>query len=103
LGRFKFEKFSLKSLIENLYDHYVLVYTFIQICFLLLQLCLANSGVARVPCALGQKIFLRPHQQNCRVWKWKIRAKARKKQWQNICCWDFCSFPIGIIQYRLRC
>jgi len=22
------------------------------------------SGVARVPCALGRKIYLRPHQQN---------------------------------------
>jgi len=26
-----------------------------------------GSDVAIVPCALGQKLFLRPHQQNCRV------------------------------------
>jgi len=37
------------------------------------------SGVARVPCALEQKIFLRPHQQKLQSLKWKISAKARKK------------------------
>jgi len=46
-------------------------------CTLFLQ-----SGVARVPG--GQKLFLHPHQQKMQSLKWKIGAKARKKQKQNI-------------------
>jgi len=45
-----------------------------------------TSGVARVPCALGQEIFLRLRQQKPRSLKWKICAKVRKKQKQNIYC-----------------
>jgi len=43
-----------------------------------------NSGVARVPCALEQEIFLRPPKQKLRSLKRKIVQKVRKKQKQNI-------------------
>jgi len=43
-------------------------------------------GVARIPYARGQNIFLRPHQQKLQSFKWKICAKARSKQQRNICC-----------------
>jgi len=42
------------------------------------------SGIARVPCAWRQNIFLHPHHQKLFSWKWKIDAKAQKKQKQNI-------------------
>jgi len=44
------------------------------------------SGVARVPCTRGAKIFLRPHQQKLQSLKRKIGVKAQKKQKHNICC-----------------
>jgi len=37
------------------------------------------SGVARVPCALGQEIFLRPPQKKLRTLKRKIGAKSEKE------------------------
>jgi len=39
-----------------------------------------NSGVATVPCALGQEIFLRPCQQKLQSLKLKIAAKISKMQ-----------------------
>jgi len=41
------------------------------------------SGVARIPCALGQEIFLRPRQQKLQSLKRKISAKVGKKQKLN--------------------
>jgi len=46
----------------------------------------ANSGVAKVPCALGQGIILCSLQQKLQSLKWKIGAKVRKKQKHNIYC-----------------
>jgi len=43
-----------------------------------------GSGVARVPCALGHKIFLRPSSTKRHGLKWKIGTKVQKKQKQNI-------------------
>jgi len=40
----------------------------------------AGSGVARVPCALGQEIFLPPCQQKVQSLKWKLLAKIWKMQ-----------------------
>jgi len=57
--------------------------------YLFLKCKVSASGVARVP--WGKKYKFGSHQRNCGVWKWKIRAKMRKNQWRNNCCWDFCS------------
>jgi len=55
-----------------------------------------SSDVARLFCVLGQKIFLRslpPVNKNYGVYlKWKIGAKVRKKQTQNIYCSYFVLF-----------
>jgi len=51
-----------------------------------------SSGVDKVPCALGQEIFLRPRQQKLQSLKWKIGAKVWKKQKQNIYCSYFVPF-----------
>jgi len=46
---------------------------------------LASSGVARVPCALAQEIFLRPPSTKAIEFELKnIGAKVQKKQKQNI-------------------
>jgi len=46
-----------------------------------------TSGVARVPCALGQEIFLRtPSTKLIEFELKKIGANVRKKKKQNICC-----------------
>jgi len=37
-----------------------------------------GSSVARVPCTLGQEIFLSPYQQKLQSLKWKIAAKILK-------------------------
>jgi len=42
------------------------------------------SGVARGRLCLGAKIILRPHQKKLQSLNWKIGAKARKNQKQNI-------------------
>jgi len=43
-----------------------------------------HSGIARVPCARVQEVFLRPRQQKLRSLKWEVAAKVWKKQKQNI-------------------
>jgi len=45
-----------------------------------------GSGVARVPCALGQEIFFRPPSTKTTEFEVIIGAKVRKKQKQNIYC-----------------
>jgi len=59
------------------------------------QRLLVDNGVARIPCALGKKIFLHPHYQKLQSLKLKIGAKARKKQKQNIyvICYFCAYFP----------
>jgi len=52
-----------------------------------------NSGVVRVPCALGQEIFLRPPLTKTTDLKWKTGAKVRKKQNQSI--YWYCSLFWG--------
>jgi len=51
------------------------------------------SGVARVLCALGQEIFLRPPSKKTTYGlKLKIGAKAAKEAKQNIYCRYFALF-----------
>jgi len=49
-----------------------------------------DDGVARVPCALGQEIFLRPPSTKLTEFELKntVGTKVQKKQRQNI-CWGY--------------
>jgi len=51
-----------------------------------------ESGVARLPCALGQEIFLHPPSTKTTEFEVKMGAKVRMKQKQNIYCSYFVLF-----------
>jgi len=45
-----------------------------------------SSDVARLPCAQGQKIFLRHHQRKTAQFEVENKHEAQQKQSKNICC-----------------
>jgi len=63
---------------------------------------LQSGGVARVPCALGQEVFLRPPQQKLRRLKRKIGAKSAKEAKAEHYCSYFSSLRSNKAHYALE-